>query len=135
MLMINLDLEDDFKFNISPLLKSYQKRIERKRSLWRQHPDYPQLWVSQDEEIIYSHSERWSCHLDNQRIRRPKGKLIVSSGYLNQCKSSKTTATCSFNHWNKPQYNRRRRNIPVSVLYYQAWPEYKDAACNQAEYA
>ena len=46
------------------------------RTLWRQSPDFPQLWVSMEKEIVLNKTDAFLYYLQDDLMKRPRGKKL-----------------------------------------------------------
>ena len=91
------------------------------RTLWRQSPDYPQLWVSMEKEIVFNKTDSFSFSLQaGDLLHKPKGKRL----FVFTNKSNELMVRFTQPYFNKKGLVQiRRKMIPVDYIFNRTWTE------------
>lgn len=91
--------------------------------LWKRHPEFNYLWISQDMEVVRNATHTEALHSELS-FCKPKGKLLITKQVVKECQDSGLTAVCTFHHYTKRTRKRVILHIPVKTLYLDAWSDY-----------
>lgn len=90
------------------------------KTLWKQHPEYPQLWISFNGELVIRKRDRYRYYLHPNPLHRPKGYYAVTLKDIHRSKSINKTPMASFKRTDRSTH----RNVPMNLLYQDVWSEY-----------